>query len=124
MEKLLEKAEQLLSKPLQDRDLSDLSLMSDIKFRIWVTIPLAKRDLREKELESDTIEKSKFLELKKQKKEKKTSMTEADMKAFCRLKKNEIDTETIDLENKYLTLYAFYQELQDAVVSTRMMIKM
>jgi len=87
-------------------------------------IPMAKKNHKIKELEADTVEKTKFLDYKKAKKEKKTSMTQDDMKALSRLDKNKLWMEMIELEHIYMQLYAFYNELQDNVVSTRMILKM
>lgn len=120
---ILTRAEQLLSKRLDHRDMADLTEMTDIKFRIWLMIPMAKKNMRIKELEADTLEKSKFLDYKKAKKEKKTTMSQDDMKALSRLDKNKLWMENIELEHTYLQLYAFYNELQDNVVSTRLLLK-
>lgn len=121
---LLKRAEELLTKRLELRDVNDLSEMSLIKFKIWIAVPLAKKHLKEMELEADTLEKKKFLDYKKSKKEKKTTMSEKDMTSLARLEKNKLELKNIELEHTYLQLYAFYTELCDAVVSTRMLLKM
>ena len=123
MDQLLQKASELLNKPLQQRDINDLSDMSIIKFKISNAIPLAKKNLRIKELEADTLEKTKFLDFKKAKKEKKTTMSENDMKAQARLLKNILEEETIELDYMYIQLYNFHTELSDNIVSTRLVLK-
>ena len=123
MDQLLQKASELLNKPLQQRDINDLSDMSIIKFKISNAIPLAKKNLRIKELEADTLEKTKFLDFKKSKKEKKTTMSENDMKAQARLLKNILEEEIIELEYMYIQLYNFHTELSDNIVSTRLVLK-
>ena len=123
MDQLLQKASELLNKPLQQRDINDLSDMSIIKFKISNAIPLAKKNLRIKELEADTLEKTKFLDFKKAKKEKKTTMSENDMKAKARLLKNILEEEIIELDYMYIQLYNFHTELSDNIVSTRLVLK-
>ena len=123
MDELLQEASSLLNKPLESRDLNDLSRMSIVKFKIWNAIPMAKKVLRLKELDADNLEKNKFLDFKRAKKEKKTTMSEQDMKAQARILKNVIESEIIELEYMYLQLYSFHTELSDAVVSTRMLLK-
>ncbi len=123
MDQVLQKASELLNKPLQQRDINDLSDMSIIKFKISNAIPLAKKNLRIKELEADTLEKTKFLDFKKAKKEKKTTMSENDMKAQARLLKNVLEEEIIELEYMYIQLYNFHTELSDNVHSTRLVLK-
>lgn len=123
MDQLLQKASELLNKPLQQRDINDLSDMSIIKFKISNAIPLAKKNLRIKELEADTLEKTKFLDFKKAKKEKKTTMSENDMKAQARLLKNILEEEIIELDYMYIQLYNFHTELSDNIVSTRLVLK-
>ena len=123
MDQILQKASELLNKPLQQRDINDLSDMSIIKFKISNAIPLAKKNLRIKELEADTLEKTKFLDFKKAKKEKKTTMSENDMKAQARLLKNVLEEEIIELEYMYIQLYNFHTELSDNIVSTRLVLK-
>ena len=56
MEELLNEANTLLSKPLDERDLQDLSRMSLIKYRISCLIPFAKKDVKIKELEASKQE--------------------------------------------------------------------
>ena len=123
MDQLLQKASELLNKPLQQMDINDLSDMSIIKFKISNAIPLAKKNLRIKELEADTLEKTKFLDFKKAKKEKKTTMSENDMKAQARLLKNILEEEIIELDYMYIQLYNFHTELSDNIVSTRLVLK-
>ena len=124
MEELLNEANTLLSKPLDERDLQDLSRMSLIKYRISCLIPFAKKDVKIKELEADDIEKWSFLRFRDEKIQKKTKDTQDDMKAKSRINKNVLLKRIVDLEFTYLQLYTFYQELSDAVISTRLVLKL
>jgi hypothetical protein len=124
METILKEANTLLSKPLEERDLQDLSRMSLIKYRIACLIPLAKKDVKMKELEADNIEKDSFLRFRDEKIKNKTKDTQDDMKAKSRLNKNVLLKKIVDLEFVYLQLYSFYQELADAVINTRLVLKL
>lgn len=123
MDELIRQASELLSIPLQDRNLEDLSKMSYIKTEISKLIPLAKKNMKLMELEADDIEKQSLLRFRDAKIEKKNNDTIDVMKAKARLNKNVKVKDIIDLEYKYLVLYNFYQELSDAVVSSRLVIK-
>lgn len=123
MQDVIQDAIDLLSKPLQSRDIEDLSNLSYVKSEIARMIPLAKKNLRIKELEADNIEKQSFLRFRKEKAEWKNTDTVDWMKAKARLNKNVKELEIIELEETYLTLYNFYQELADNIVSTRLILK-
>ena len=123
MDVLISEAERVLAIPLQDRNLEDLSKMSYIKTEISKLIPLAKKNMKLMELEADDIEKKSLLRFRDDKIAKKSIDTIDVMKAKARLNKNVKVKEIIELEYKYLVLYNFYQELSDAVVSSRLVIK-
>lgn len=120
---LIEKATTLLSIPLEDRTLTELSQLSMIKSQFASLIPYARKDMKLREIDADNKEKSLFLKYKIDKRDKKTTATENDMKANARLQRNKIESEVAELEFTYLTLYNFYQELVDSVVTTRMVLK-
>jgi hypothetical protein len=77
-----------------------------------------------KELEADNIEKDSFLRFRDEKIKNKTKDTQDDMKAKSRLNKNVLLKKIVDLEFVYLQLYSFYQELADAVINTRLVLKL
>ena len=94
-----------------------------IKHRISYLIPYAKKDLRAKELEADTVEKETILRLRSEK-SKWSKETLDEIKAKARLNRNTKEKEVIELEHLYITLYWFYQELADSIITTRLVMKM
>jgi hypothetical protein len=117
---VLEEANNLLQTPMASRSMDDLSEMSIVKSKISQLIPKAKHLLKNKELEADDAEKSYIIESRTSG----VKMNIEQMKAEARLLKNKLLLEANELELNYFTLYQFYQELADQVVSTRLFLKL
>lgn len=117
---VLEEANNLLQTPMAWRSMDDLSEMSIVKSKISQLIPKAKHLLKNKELEADNAEKSYIINSRKAGVKSNIEL----MKSEARVLKNELLLEANDLELNYFTLYQFYQELSDQVVSTRLFLKL
>lgn len=117
---VVERTNKILSTPLQWRDINDLSELQFISHQISILIPLSKLDLKRKEIEADTVEKETIINFRKSW----VKMNVEQMKAEARVLKNKLLLEANELEYKYLTLYQFYQDLQSAIASTRLVLKL
>lgn len=115
---LLQEADRLIAIPLEDRTIAELHAMSTLRYKISSLIPYAKKDMKTKEIEVDTLEKETFLRLKSA-----GGQTQEEIKAKARLNRNTRASEVINLEFIYIQLYNFYQELDDQVASTRLVLK-
>lgn len=119
-DELIQRTNAIFEKPLQWRDYDDLNEMQLVSHKISILIPLSKMDLKRKEILADTLEKETIINFRKSW----VKMNVEQMKAEARVLKNKLLLEANELEYKYLTLYQFYQDLQSAIASTRLVLKL
>lgn len=120
---ILKRAHDALSVKLTDRTMADLEELESCARCIRLLIPKTKRHMRSLEIDADTLEKQTIIDIKKKKISQGSKMTQDDIKAYARLEKNKKDKETLEIEEQYLTLYAYSESLSEAVINTRMLIK-
>lgn len=117
---VIKEANRVMEIPLNSRDLQDLTDLTLVQHRLSVLIPLIKRDLKQMELEADTLEKQTIINLRKSW----IKMNVEEMKSQARILKNELLLKSTEVEFQYITLYQFYQDIKDQIASTRLVLKL